>query len=287
MAVITRRLKTLDFSVDGPQARVALPRQHFYMRLRFKVTLGTLSGGSSPAFTATAANDLIQRMELVIGGQLTVRNLSFNDLRKLNLLTYKDTTPSAGYAYMDLGFLPSFLFTSLDLIVTFAQLSTITTGSPTGTSGTTVAIYAREQVNVGQKPANVPLVIHKTLQADLSLKTGDQDIDIRDGQVLQALLVIPDAATTPDSLINSVSIVQDGIKFLRAAEPWGDLREENKADFELDDVQTKWAVVNFDVFGDGSQALRTKDMDTLQLRLNVNSQANGTVRLVLLGIQAA
>ena len=144
-------------------------------------------------------------------------------------------------------------------------------------------LFAREQVNVVQKPANVPLVIHKTLQKDFSNLTGDQDMDLRDGQVLQAILVIP----PDDNLVNSVSIVQDGIKYLRASEPWTTLQEENKADFELNNPSTGWAVVNFDVFGDGSQALRTKDMDTLQLRLNVNSQASGMVRVVLLGIQAA
>lgn len=280
MGVITRLHKTVPYDA-GQQTRVNVPRQHFLSRLRFRVKTGTLSGGTNGVFVAGAANKFIKRLELVIGGQLTVTpGLSFENLRRLNLLSYKDNPPGDGYAYLDLGLLPTHLFTSLELLITWENVAPLQTGDRTTISGASVEIFAKEVINEGQSVGKIPLVIRKSLVKDLQNLAGEQSIDLLDGNILQAILVVPSSGT----LIKTLSVKQDGIKFWRAAEPYDALREENKAEFELDEAPTDFAVVNFDYFGDGSQSLRTKGMDTLELILDTNSEPTGKVELIVLEI---
>jgi hypothetical protein len=279
MAVISRPHKVVAYDA-GNQTRVNIPRQHFLSRLRLRVATGALSGGTTGVFVAGAANKMIKRLELVIGGQLTTNALSFENLRRLNLLAYKDNMPGDGYAYLDLGLLPTHLFTSLELLITWETVQNLNTGDRTTISGASVEIFAREIVNEGQQVARLPLVIRKTVSKDLQNVSGEQSIDLLDGNVVQAVLIIPSSPT----LIKSLTVRQDGIKLHRAAEPYDALREENKTDFEFDNIQSDFVVLNFDVYGDGSQALRTKGMDTLELVLNTNSEANGKVELVIVEI---
>lgn len=279
MAIQVSKLVRLDYA-DGAQSRYQVPRQHFMHRLRLRVNKGTFVGGTAPAFIASAGNKLITRMELSIGGQITKDNLSFEDLRRLNILQYRDNLASEGYAYLDLGRLPTHKFTSLELIITWAALGTVTTGTPTQTVGTYVDIVRMEELNVGQETAGIPLVLRKTQTIGVNSTTAPDRKDIRSGNVLQAVLIVPSSTT----LIQSVSVIQDGTKYHIAAESWADLREENKADFELDGIQTDFAVINFDKFGDGSQALRTANMNTLELEFTTASEAGGSIRLVLIEV---
>lgn len=279
MAIQVSKMARLDYA-DGAQSRYQVPRQHFLHRLRLRVNKGTFVGGTSPAWVASAGNKLITRIELSIGGQVTKDNLSFEDLRRLNILQYRDNLASEGYAYLDLGRLPSHKFTSLELIVTWAALTAVTTGTPTSTTGTYVDIVRMEELNVGQATDGIPLVLRKTQSIGASSTTAPDRKDIRSGNVLQAIVIIPSSTT----LISTVSVIQDGVKYHVAAESWADLREENKADFELDAVQTDFAVINFDKFGDGSQALRTMDMNTLELEFVTASEAGGSIRLVLIEV---
>lgn len=279
MGVISRLHKAPAYDA-GQQTRVNVPRQHFLSRLRFRVKTGTLSGGTNGVFVAGAANKMVKRLELVIGGQMTTNALSFENLRRLNLLQYKDTPPGDGYAYLDLGLLPTHLFTSLELLITWENVAPLQTGDRTTITGASLQIFAREVINEGQTVGRLPLVIRKTVTKDLANVSGEQSIDLLDGNVIAALLIVPSSST----LIKSISVKQDGIKYHRAAEPYEDLREENKADFEFDAAQSDYVILNFDVFGDGSQSLRTKGMDTLELLLDTNSEANGKVELVIVEI---
>ncbi len=279
MSVISRLHKQIAYD-PGNQTRVNIPRQHLLARLRLRTKTGALSGGTNGVFIAGAANKIVKRLELVIGGQLTVRTLSFENIRRLNLLAYKDNAPGDGYAYLDLGLLPTHLFTSLELLITWESVAPLQTGDRTTITGASLEIFAREVINEGQTVGRIPLVIQKTISKDLQNVAGEQPIDLLDGNVIQAILIVPSSPT----LINSISVLQDGTKTHRAKEPYDALREENKADFELDSIQSDFVVVNFDVFGDGSQALRTKGMDTLELILNTNAEATGKVELVIVEI---
>lgn len=282
MAMAISKLPRVDY-VDGGQSRISIPRQHFMRRLRLKVTKGTFTGGSSPAWVASAGNKLITRIELSLGGQLTKDNLSFEDLRRLNLLQYRDNAGSEGYAYLDLGRLPTHALTSsVDLIITWAALSSVTTGTPTTTVNTYLEVARLEELNEGQSVAGIPLVLRKTVTLGASSVT-EAKVDVRSGNILQAVMIVPSSTT----LITDVSVIQDGVKYHVAAEAWADLREENKADFELDALQTDFAVVNFDKLGDGSQALRTGPMNTLEFRFTTASEAGGSIRLVPIEVAAA
>jgi hypothetical protein len=271
MAMQASLLTRADYQA-GAQSRVNIPRQHFLHRLRFKVTKGTAVGG---AFVAGAGNKLIQRLELVIGGQLTKDNLSYEDLRRLNILQYKDTPPAEGFAYLDLARLPTHAFTSLELLITWAPVASVTTGGATGITGAYVEIRRMEELNTGQPIQGLPLLLRKTITVDAGGKT-EVRADLRSGNILQAVLIVP----SDPNLIQTLNVVQDGVKYHLAAEPWDDLREENKADYELDAIQGDFAVLNFDKYADGSQALRTAGMNTLELIFVTTSIAGATIRLV-------
>ncbi|MHB8633021.1 MAG: hypothetical protein ACYDBQ_03505 [Thermoplasmatota archaeon] len=271
-----------DAYVNGTQSRIPIPRQHFLHRLTLHAVLGNLVGGAGPAFIADAADLMVQNLQLVIGGQLTKDNLSMADLRRLNILQYKQTLPDAGYAYLDLGRLPTHAFTSLELVVQYAPVQSITTGNPTDMTGAYLEIKRLEELNVGQPVKGIPLVLRKTQVVQANAVTNVRQ-DIRSGNVLQAVLIIPSSST----LIQAIDVVQDGVKYHLAGETWGDLREENKADFELDVLQADFGVVNFDKFGNGTQALRTAEMNTLEFVFTTNSEANGTIRLVPIEIATA
>ncbi len=271
MAIASSLLIRADYQA-GAQTRVPIPRQHFLHRLRLKVTKGAPNAG---AFVAGAGNKLIQRLELIIGGQLTKDNLSYENLRRLNLLQYKDTLPSEGFAFLDLGRLPTHAFTSLELLITWAPVAAVTTGGAVSINGCFVEIRRMEELNVGQAVKGIPLTLRKTLVVDAAGKT-EAKADLRSGNILQACIIVP----SDPALIQSFSVIQDGVKYHIAAEGWGDLREENKADFEFDDVQADYAVVMFDKFGDGSQALRTGGMNTLEFVFAIANIAGATIQIV-------
>lgn len=280
MAMHQNLLQTVAYD-GGNQSRVEVKRQHFLHRLRLATTTGSLSGGSSGSFVTGAANKMIKRLELVIGGQLTKENISMEDLRRLNVLTYKDNQPSDGFAYLDLGRLPTHAFSSLELLITWETVANLNDGDRDTITGGSVDIHRLEEINEGQSVSGIPLILHKTVNVGASSVTSVEK-DVRSGNVLQGVLVIPlDANGDPtDSLVETVTVLQDGVKFHLAEEPWDSLREDNKADFELDALPTGWAIVNFDKFGDGSQALRTAEMNTLEFQFALTSTADASIRLV-------
>ncbi|MEA3203848.1 MAG: hypothetical protein QOI63_1528, partial [Thermoplasmata archaeon] len=203
MAMQGSPLARADYQ-PGAQTRVPIPRAHFLHRFRFKVVKGTPNAG---AFVAGAGNKLIARMELSIGGQLTKDNLSFENLRRLNLLQYKDNPPGEGYAYLNLGRLPSHAFTSLELLITWAPVASVTTGGATSIAGAYVEIRRLEEINVGQPVKGIPLTLHKTITVDAGGKS-EAKADLRSGNVLNMVLIVP----SDPALIQSVTVVQDGVK---------------------------------------------------------------------------
>lgn len=280
MAMLRRDYKRLDFA-DATKQTLTIQPQHFLHRLRMKVVKGTFVGGSSPAWVANAGNKLVANIavELTLkgSGQIVKDNLSFEDLRRLNLLQYKDTLASEGYAYLDFHRLPVHALANVDLHITWGSLSALTTGTPTSTTGTYLYLRALEEVNEGQPVGGMPLYLRKTyvLQAN---NVSEVKHDLNSGNIVQAVLVVPSSST----LITSASVLQDGIKHHSTPDTWADLREENKADFELAAVQTDFAIVNFDVFGEGSQAARTDGMDTLELVFATAAEASQTIRIVVI-----
>lgn len=284
MAMQSRLIKNVAFD-NGNEVRVPIPRQHFAHRFNLKAILGTLTGGAGGNFVAGAANKMVRNLRLEIGGQLTKDNIRFEDLRRLNVLVYKDNFPTDGYAYLDLSRLPTHGFTSLDLIVQFETAANLNDGDHTDMSGASLQVRALLELNEGQTIQNSPLTLRKTQVVDAGGKT-EVKADLRSGNVLQAVLVVPlDASGDElDSLITSVTVEQDGVKHHIAAEAWADLQEENKADFELDALPSGWAIVNFDKFGDGSQALRTGSMNTLEFIFQTDNVAGATIRLVPLEV---
>lgn len=266
---------------DGTTVPFTIKPQHFLHRLRLKVVKGTFVGGSSPAWVANAGNKIVSNIAVEItlkgSGQIVKDNLSFEDLRRLNLLQYKDVPASEGYAYLDFHRLPVHALANVDLKITWGALSALTTGSPTSTTGTYLYLRALEEVNQGQPAAMPPLFLRKTYTLDAGSKTEVKH-DLQTGNIVHAVVVVPSSST----LIQSASVVQDGIKTHITPETWADLREENKADFELDAVQSDFGVLNFDLFGEGSQALRTDGMDTLELVFATASEAGQSIRIVVI-----
>jgi len=123
----------------------------------FSIVLGTLSGGTSPAWTVSATNPLITHVsiygdnepifdadyQLFMEEAKIVRNYAPSGTNGMVLLGVRDLMKKG--VIFEITALPSFKFNQLKMKLAVAPLANVTSGSPTGSSGTT--LYLQEEVN--------------------------------------------------------------------------------------------------------------------------------------------
>jgi hypothetical protein len=178
--------KTLKFSypqvtIDGTygtQVTIPLKRNNLIQKYLGVVTLGTLSGGTSPAWTVSGSNPLITHVTLTADNDvlLDMDTDMLGELVKLGFLfspdglTYRidmtdiDFTNSKN---VDGTEFPSYAYNNITLTLTVAPLASVTSGSPTGTSGTVFSLVEYASVY----SATIPLVKVKKLQNTYTLNT--------------------------------------------------------------------------------------------------------------------
>ncbi|MFP3209295.1 MAG: hypothetical protein RXR82_06320 [Nitrososphaeria archaeon] len=154
----------------------------------FNVVLGSLSGGSSPAWNVSATNPLITHVsiygdnepifdadyQMFMEEAKLVRNFAPTGTNGMVLLGVRDYMKKG--SIFEVTALPSFKFTQLQMRLTIAPLSQVTTGSPTGSSGTT--LYLQEEVNpLSVLPKGMPILDTRKLQISTALPlTGVNDL---------------------------------------------------------------------------------------------------------------
>ncbi|MHB8303969.1 MAG: hypothetical protein ACYDC6_14240 [Acidobacteriaceae bacterium] len=147
---------------------------------------GTLAGGTSPAYTDTYLNPLIQSVEVVADNdtmisadapqlnelRLLVRNIS--GLTGSSLKIPMTAVDFSKKSYIKETAFPSYAFVNNTLKITLPPLSQVTSGSPTGTSGS--ILYLTERV-ISRDSVNFNLIKYKMLKISATLGlTGDNDL---------------------------------------------------------------------------------------------------------------
>ena len=160
----------------GTQVTIPLKRNNLIQKYLGVVTLGALQGGTSPAWSVSGSNPLITHITVTADNDvlLDMDTDMLGELVKLGFLFTPD-----GLTYRidmtDIDFInsknvdgtefPSYAYNNITLTLTIAPLSQVTSGSPTGSSGTTFSLVEYASVY----PNTIPLVKVKKLQAEYNL----------------------------------------------------------------------------------------------------------------------
>ena len=161
---------TLD-GTYGTQVSIPLKRNNLIQKYVGVVTLGSLTGGTSPAWTVSGTNPIITHVTLTADNDVLfdMDTDMLGELVKLGFLfspdglTYRidmaDIDFEASHNIDGTEF-PSYAYNNITLTITIAPLANITSGSPTGSSGTVFSLV--EYAAVYSKA--IPLVKVKKLQ---------------------------------------------------------------------------------------------------------------------------
>ena len=148
---------------------------------------GTLDGGSSPAYTDTYLNPLVSSVKLEADNDTRVSAdvPQLNELRRLvrNISGMSGSQIKIPMTALDFskktyiketGF-PSYSFVNNILHVTLPPLSQVTSGSPTGTTGSTLYLVERD---IMRSSVDFKLFKYKMLKISSALSlTGDNDLN--------------------------------------------------------------------------------------------------------------
>jgi len=175
--------KTLRFSYPqvvldgtyGTQVTIPLKRNNLVQKYVGVVTLGTLQGGTTPAWTVSGSNPLITHVTVTADNDVLL-DMDTDMLEELVKLGFLFTPDGLTYRIdmTDIDFensrnvdgteFPSYNYNNITLTLTIAPLSQVTSGSPTGSSGTVFSLV--EYASVYSQ--SIPLVKVKKLQNTIS-----------------------------------------------------------------------------------------------------------------------
>jgi len=162
----------------GTQVVIPLKRNNLIQKYLGVVTLGTLEGGTSPAWTVSGSNPLITHVTVTADNDVLL-DMDTDMLNEINKLGFLWTPDGLTYRIdmTDIDFqnsrdvdgteFPSYAYNNITLTLTIAPLSQVTSGSPTGSSGTVFSLVEYASVY----PQSIPLVKVKKLQSSYVLNT--------------------------------------------------------------------------------------------------------------------
>jgi len=162
----------------GTQVTIQLKRNNLIQKYIGVVTLGALTGGTSPAWTVSGSNPLITHVTVTADNDVLL-DMDTDMLNEINKLGFLWTPDGLTYRIdmTDINFensknvdgteFPSYAYNNITLTLTIAPLANVTSGSPTGSSGTTFALVEYASIY----PQTIPLVKVKKLQSSYVLNT--------------------------------------------------------------------------------------------------------------------
>lgn len=273
----------LGKSVDAPSALgssrdLSMEPDNYWVELQARVTLGSLVGGSSPAWAADAGDRLVKEFIMNLGGSLNPIKASARNLKILHLLDHGEELPADGYLYLPFrGAFPAHVFENgIKFSHVFESLANLTTGSPTSQTGTKVDWSARIFPRQGKPEEVRGFPIIKTFEVDLQSVAGRKVVlNLNSGNKLKHLLMIPSSGT----LVNRVEVsVANGEDVWRDV-AWAELAQQNKKDYFLDAAEgaAGWRAFTFPSIPTGKNAV-----GRLDLWADINGEASGKMTVVTL-----
>lgn len=256
MKIVNLRTRTID-GWWGQTQNIDLPLDA-YERLIFSVSLGSLVGGTSPAYVTNASLYAIRTMQLETEGNV----LSTEPQVQVELQKYESgTAPTVGNTYSqfaiwftknfkDENYGPDFTKkTSLRLTLNMRPLSEITTGEPTGTSGSTLIIYGvvpdqRTNTFWGFDVASIgPTTANSTLKEAIKWNASDRSFE----KILLFTTTDSGHMTASDSVIKTYTVRRGTHENIYAALDWNDSKAMDKTDYGLESLSTGVTIVDFPV----------------------------------------
>jgi len=187
MVLLSHRYSPVNIDDDwGSTIDIDLKNTDLVQDYDLVVVPGTLSGGTSPAYSYSYLNPVVQSVK-VQGDNNTYLSADVPQLNEMLKLVRGVSTPSGTSVKIHMNALdfstrkylkafsyPSYAFVNNTMQITLPPLSQITTGSPTGTSGS--QLYLTEHV-VSRQSVDFKLFPFKMLKISSSLGlTGDNDL---------------------------------------------------------------------------------------------------------------
>jgi hypothetical protein len=294
---IERLLGTLSNpSANSNVQTFQLPREHLYSRLWLKATFPTSTTNN---YVAGGERLAVTRLEVIANGQLVVKSYSWDDLQEMNLYQNKvdsvytaalTAAKTAGYSSVIIDFsltktdlatmLPSFMFTSLDLKVTWAAQTAY--GGDSGILPT-CDIWSREALFTKEFRDMVFAFNKETTMQSFPTATGMNEINMTIANIYRRIFVRANggAATgASDTVVTDVEVVQDGVIYHRKTTWIGDI-VINKQEYQLNTRPVGDNMIDFDITGDAAATVDSAPFSSWKLRCNVASVAN-TVTLTVI-----
>ncbi len=255
-----------------------LPTDHFLRTLKMRVVKGTLTGGTGPDWVAGAEDLLVKNISLYAEGGKLFKKMSWAEMQQLCIANHEKQSAGMGKLFFvdpkipEAEPLPTWRFTSLTLEVEWESLTaaTITTGDPTGQTGTKLVLTGIENDFDGEKIEQWPVLIEVVrTKYDFGANEGIQVINHeRSNDVRAYLIAIDDDGTLSDTIMDKLSVISrkpsgttihyDGIELV-------DIKEENKNAFLGNALATGYFMVEF------PRGLKTRDFTSLKSELNIPS----------------
>lgn len=241
--------QNLDGAYGNSSLRVPL-KQYIggpVRRLMMTVTLGTLVGGTAPAWIAGAADAILSNIQLAIDNGVVLKSGSYKSFkakyqyRNLNqalptgthVVSFErpasDTHFSSGQRSSYNYLLPSDVLGQIDLILNVATLASLTTGVPTSTTGTVVNITSLEErdATVRAMQSHFQPLYETEFQSSGLGSGAELPVDLPRGYIyLSALTEAYDGTALSNTLITNYRLVKDNDTDLINAK-WADEQSEN------------------------------------------------------------
>ncbi len=258
---------------------------------------GTLSGGTTPTWNISASNPIITHVTVlannnpiidtdIIPLQEYMENYTGQSPDGLNfVIPLSDLDPRFNGQYIADTELPTFDYTDVELELTFASLSTLTNGSPTSSSGTTMD-YAEDIIPRAQVSSNLFSVRRFMYSTGLSNVSGFNDLTQYLPQVgtYKALQMFASTSTS-DPYRNGSNSAITNVELLlnQTSRPLSTkfslLRNQNISTFRRS-PSTGYATILFSPSTSGLSTANINELKNLDLRVYNNESA--TTQLISL-----
>jgi hypothetical protein len=289
--------QSLDSSYGNTSLRVPL-KQYIggpVRKLQLTVTLGTLSGGTSPTWNSNAADAIFTGIQLQIDNGVTLKNGTYTSFKtKFKIRNQNQALPygchlleferpsSFLHASVDQRatynfLLPADILGQIDLVLNVATLASLTSGSPTSSSGTYVNVTSFEERDAAiraMQPHFQPL--YETEFLPPSLGSGAEiPVDLPRGYIyMNALTEAYDGTSLSDVLIKNYRIVRDNDTDIDN-ETWFSKENGNQIDLlSSSALGTGLAYTDFIPFFDAT--VETGNKLTMKMTYGTPSASNST-----------
>ena len=258
------------------------------------LSMGSLVGGTSPAFTISESNPVVTHISIKANNE-TIRD--FDTPMLYEYMSKTRGTASDGYAYhipmTDIQYslkkrilnslFPSYGFTQIKLYLTIAPLSQITSGSPTGTSG---AVGFLTEYSLPRQSINFKILDFRQLQVESAMSlTGENDLTqfISTDGYYKSLLYFANTgqtyASASDSLISKIELILNLRTVLKSAY-WLNMKSQDRSLFGSA-MDTGYAMEIFMEDNDFSQLLALNN-PIIQKSVNLKATTTGSGYLYML-----